>query len=316
MLLMLIETDQAVFKRYFPEDPHPFVSEPFTQLNRGKVDRIVRLTEDVSKPGMGLLAGIREGVILSPFSAPFGGFHFRNENIYAGEVDGFVAALKDYVSAQGLKGLELTLPPGLYHPTFTAKCVSSLLRAGYSAGIPDISSWIDLEQFQGSFSHKNSREYYRQSLRNHLQFEQVEEGERKREVYELIRENRARKGRPIYMAFEDVLQTGTLWPTDFFMVKTPEHVPAAAGIFYRSDPEIVYALFWGDNEEGRPLRAMDFLAFHLWSHYRELGFRYLDLGISTESGIPNDGLLRFKESHNGISSLRYSFTWKNGEVRH
>jgi len=306
------------FRQFFPRDPHPFVSRPFVELNQKKVERIVHLVEDKKKPGMGLVAGIRDGVILSPFSAPFGGFHFKHENMYASEVDAFVNNLKVHMATEGLQRIELTLPPDIYHSSFNAKCVSSLLRSGYQSALPDISSWIDLEAFQGSFSHRNSREYYKQALRNGLVFEEVQEVEERREVYELISRNRARFGRPIYMSFEDVMNAGALWPTDFFKVSTSSGETAASGIFYRSHPEIVYALFWGDNELGRPLRAMDFLAFNLWSHYKELGFAKLDLGISCESGIPNDGLLRFKESHNGTSSLRYSFHWSNTDtdVRH
>jgi lysylphosphatidylglycerol synthetase-like protein (DUF2156 family) len=68
---------------------------------------------------------------------------------------------------------------------------------------------------------------------------------------------------------------------------------------------------WGDDEIGRPLRAMDFLTFNLWQHYKISGFDYIDLGTSSLKGIINEGLLRFKETHNNISSIRYSFEWKN-----
>ncbi|MCB0806728.1 MAG: hypothetical protein KDC05_13095, partial [Bacteroidales bacterium] len=71
---------------------------------------------------------------------------------------------------------------------------------------------------------------------------------------------------------------------------------------------ITYAVFWGDSENGRPLRAMDFMLFNLWNHYKDRKFKYIDLGISTESGIPNSGLLRFKETHDCTSSLRFSFS--------
>lgn len=311
---MLIEVDPGRFKHFFPGDPHPFVSGPFIELNKKKVERIVCLVEDQKKPGIGLLAGIREGMIRSPFSAPFGGFHFKNENIYASEVDAFVTSLKAYIKAEDLQGIELTLPPDLYHSTFNAKCVSALQRCGYRSNIPDITNWIELDQFDGSFSHKNSREYYRQALRNKLEFEVVADESGKKEVYELISENRARYGRPIYMSFDDVMAVSTLWPTDFFNVSSPGHAIVASGIFYRSHPQVIYALFWGDNEAGRPLRAMDYLAFNLWTYYKDLGFKQIDLGISTESGIPNEGLLRFKESHNGTSSLRYSFAWSTTEI--
>ena len=52
---------------------------------------------------------------------------------------------------------------------------------------------------------------------------------------------------------------------------------------------------------------MDYLILNLFMHYKEAGFKFMDLGISTEDGIPNEGLLRFKESHEAVSSLRYRF---------
>jgi len=312
---MLIELDLKTYRHFFHTDPHPFISEPFISLNQEKADRIVRLAEEGNKPGMGLVAGLKNGMILSPFSAPFGGFHFRHENIYPGEINGYLLSLKEYIVAEGLQGIDLVLPPDLYNQTFNAKIVNALIRSGFQSELPEITSWIDLEGFQGSFSHKNSREYYRQSVRNGLIFKPVEQTDEKREVYDLISQNRARFGRPIHMTFDDVINTSELWTTDFFMVTSIDHTIVASGIFYRSHPEIIYALFWGDNEAGRPLRAMDFLAFNIWSYYKDLGFKHIDLGISTESGVPNEGLLRFKESHNGTSSLKYRFLWHNQHVQ-
>ncbi len=109
------------------------------------------------------------------------------------------------------------------------------------------------------------------------------------------------------MTLDDILSTGELWPVDFFKVQAADKQIVAAAIFYRNYPGICYAVFWGDNEEGRPLRAMDFLVLKLFTHYKEAGYKYMDLGISTETGIPNEGLLRFKESHESVSSLRYRF---------
>jgi hypothetical protein len=126
-------------------------------------------------------------------------------------------------------------------------------------------------------------------------------------IYKLICENRAKFGRPVYMTLDDILSTGLIWPAEFFKVESAERQIVASAIFYRSHDDICYAVFWGDNDEGRPLRAMDFLLLNLFAYYKEAGFRYIDLGISTENGIPNEGLLRFKESHEAFSSLRYRF---------
>lgn len=310
---MLVELDAATFHKFFPVDPHPYISEPFVELNKAKADVIIRLADVSDKPSVGIIAGVKDGILRSPFSAPFGGFHFRKEILHIGELDDFLSTLKDYIISKNYKGIELILPPDIYHATFNAKTVNSLVRNEFQYHTPDLTSWIDLHNFNGAFTQKNSKEYYRQALRNDLLFEQVSDEKEERQIFEVIRENRARFGRPIYMTFEDILNTGKLWPVDFFKVESPENKIVASAIFYRCHPDICYAVFWGDTEEGRPLRAMDFLAFNLWSLYKEAGFRYLDFGTSTDSGIPNEGLLRFKESHEAITSLRYKFYWNSSK---
>ena len=307
---MLIDTEAAEYITFFPDSPHPFISEGFISLNSKKVERVVRLLFKEEKPLIGLTAGVKNQMLLSPFSAPFGGFHFKNENIYVSVIDKFINSVKKYIIDNGFKGIEIVLPPDIYHMSFNAKVVNSLIRQGFVQSLPDITNWIDLYQFTGSFKQKNSREYYRQALRNGLDFCLTADIHEKLMIFTLIAQNRARLGRPIYMTFDDILETGKLWNTDFFKVSDPNGALVASAIFYRFLPEIGYAVFWGDSEHGRLLRAMDFLVHNLWKFYKDLGYRYLDMGISTESGLPNEGLLRFKESHDIVSSLRYRFIWK------
>jgi hypothetical protein len=307
---MLIEVNSKTYSQYFPVNPHPFLSEPFIELNKGKTERVIRLIPDTHKAVIGLIAGIKNGVLQSPFSAPFGGFHFRNEIIYISEIDSFLFSLQSYIVSQGLKGVEIIIPPDIYHLTINAKTVNSLIRNGFQSKVPEITSWINLLQFNGTFSQKNSREYYRQAVRNGLSFDLVDKIGEKEEIYDLICQNRAKFGRPIFMSFKDILDTSNLWPVDFFKISTVDQKIIASAIFYQSHPDICYAVFWGDSEAGRPMRAMDYLAFNLWSYYKNLGFKYIDLGVSTESGNPNEGLLRFKESHEATSSLRYKFFWQ------
>lgn len=306
---MLVEVDTQTYRRYFPTDPHPFVSELFIELNKWKVDRVIRLTDDINKPVIGLIAGIKDGMAQSPFSAPFGGFHFHKDNIYIHEIDTFINSLKSYILTHGLRRIELTLPPDVYHINFNTKTVNALLRAGFNLSIPDITCWVNLLHFNGVFTQKNTRKYYDQSLRYGLSFNTTSDLSEKRKVYDLICENRMRFGRPIYMTFEDLIKTSTLWPVDFFKVLGASGEILASAIFYQNHPDICYGVFWGDTETGRSLRVMDYLTFNLWSYYKSMDFKYMDLGISTESGIPNEGLLRFKESHEAISSLRYRFWW-------
>jgi len=306
---MLVEVDAKEYFSYFVTDPNPFISSAFIQLNKKKTDKIIGLVSDKSTKELGLIAGMRNGILKSPFSAPFGGFHFRSEQVYSGEIDAFVSSLKEYIVSNSLGGIEVTLSPDLYSPSFNAKIISSLLRNNFVSSIPEITNWVNLDDFNYAFTKKNSREYFRQALRNELAFSLSQSLDDKNDVYMLIYENRARHNRPIYMSFEDLTDVSGIWPVDYFEVRTKESVLVASAIFYRSRPDICYAVFWGDNDIGRPLRAMDYLILNLWSHYKRLGYRWVDLGISSESGVPNEGLLRFKETHDAVSSLRFKFSW-------
>lgn len=306
---MLIEVNAKTYKHYFSVNPHPYVSEPFIELNKGRVDRVVRLIEDRKKVAIGLVAGIKDGVLKSPFSAPFGGFHFRHNKLYVSEIEHFLSLLKSYVVSLGLKKVEITLPPDIYHRSFNTKTIITLLRSDFSMAPLEITNWVNLRRFTGVFSDKNVRTLFNQAVRHELSFHSISEKADKQAAFELVCQNRERAGRPIFMIFTDLMNTSELWPVDYFRVNDKEGNMVAVAIFYRSHASITQAVFWGDNEHGRPLRAMDFLSSGLWNYYKMLGYDFIDLGISTESGTPNEGLLRFKETHDSTSSLRFSFFW-------
>lgn len=308
---MIINVSPEKFNYFFPNDPHHFISEAFAVLNQHKVDHIVRLVENTDRVAMGLIAGVKDNVLVAPFSAPFGGFHFKHDSVYSSAIDGFIQNLLNYCRAEHIIQIKLILPPNLYCQSFNAKVANSLIRHGFEMNTPEITNWVNLEQFDSVYTHNASRTYYNQSVKNNLEFHLTDIHSEKEAIYNLIVENRARMGRPIYMTFNDILETAKHFPTDFFKVINPEGHFVAAAIFYRAHPTISFAVFWGDSQEGRPLRAMDFLIFQLWSYYKKAGYKYIDLGVSTESGVPNEGLLRFKETHECVSSLRLSFNWSD-----
>ncbi|MEI7675350.1 MAG: hypothetical protein WCJ03_01105 [Bacteroidales bacterium] len=305
---MIIDVDAKQFRQKLPTDPHPFVSEKFTEMNAYKVDRIVRLIQDVDKVPLGLVAGVKDNVLLSPFSAPFGGFHYKNENIYPSTIDSFLAELIEYARCEQLKKIHITLPPDLYSMSFNAKTINSFVRLGFQMEIPDTTNWVELKTFNDAYTYPDSRTYYNQAVKHGLSFQTVSTHSEIEAIYELIVDSRVRMERPIYMTLDDVLNTSKLFPTDFLSVTKPTGELVAGAIFYRINT-IAFAVFWGDAISGRSLRAMDFMAIHLWSYYKKLGFHIVDLGKSSESGVPNEGLLRFKETHECVTSLKYTFTY-------
>ncbi|MFD1316850.1 hypothetical protein [Namhaeicola litoreus] len=305
---MLIEVDQKEFKNRFPKSTNPFITQNFLDLNAHKVEDLIYLIENKSKKiDIGLVVGLKNNTLLSPFSAPFGGFHFRHENIQINEIEKFLDMLGEYLERNGLNSFKITLPPTIYCPTFNAKVIHTFLQNGFNIVSPEITSWVNLEKFTGIFSDSAVRTNCMKAIKNGLEFKKIEDDIEKEIAYQLIVENRRKFNRPIFMTFKDIMDTAELWPIDFFKVTDQNDGFLASAIFYRSHPTIIYAAFWGDTEDGRQLCAMDMLSLNLWNYYKNLNYAYIDFGISTENSVPNQGLIRFKEIHDAESSNRFSF---------
>lgn len=307
---MLVDVSAKDFKQHFNSDPHPFISEAFLELNKWKVDKLVRLIPDNMKVSLGLVAGIKNNILLSPFSAPFGGFHYRSEHIYISEIEQFLENLFKYAKEERLNSIFLSLPPSIYQQSFNSKAINTLLRLGYEMLIPDITCWVDLSHYNCRFSYKMCRNNYKTAVRNSLVFSVLTNVQDQEKAYDIILGNRMKYRRRINMTFEDVMRINELWPVDFFAVYTQSGEMVASAIFYQFPGNIAYGVFWGDNFIGRTLKSMDFLSHNLWSHYKAIGYQYIDVSSSTECGIPNETLLRFKEVHECRSSLRFNFRLK------
>lgn len=305
---MLVEVSKEEYRQRFTTNPHMFISEEFIGMVENKCDRVVRLMKE-DDSSMGLIAGITDGILESPFSAPFGGFHYSHEYQFYYTISNFLADLKEYIRKEKLNGFSITLPPDLYQSNMNAKLVNALLRIGFNLVTPDINNWIDLKNFDGTWPKYVVEQNCRKAVKHGLVWSVEDERESLEEGYRVILKNREEQNREIHMTLDGLLDMRSIIPVDFFMVKDNVDKAIATGVFYRGHEKIVQGIFMGDDMEKRNLGAMNLMYKHCFYHYKEMGFDYIDLGTSSLKGEPNVGLIRFKELHNCITSLRYTFTW-------
>ena len=128
-------------KIYTPQ--HVFNSVGFTELNRDKAEDLHYLSVHDTKHRFGIILGERNGMLRSPFSAPFGGFTTRGvQNLE--RMEEAVDLLLTYAAERSLQ-LAVTLQPMVYDETQLSKWTSVLTRK-MNVHCTDLNYHVDLQR--------------------------------------------------------------------------------------------------------------------------------------------------------------------------
>lgn len=290
---------------------HVFNSVAFSELNSDKVDQLHYLSFEDSKPRFGITLGERDNTLRSPFSAPFGGF-IEHTPQGLERMEEAARLLYDYAKEQH-QALAITLQPLIYNETQLSKWVSVFTRL-YSVRCIDLNYHVDLSRMTHyeDFIDRSARKNLHHALREPFRLIRLNSADRLQveRAYSVIRRNREERGFPLRMTQEQVWQTvSRVIRADFFVLEHNGNDVAAAQVFHVADG-IAQVVYWGDIRDYSALRPMNYLTHALFEHYHEAGLRILDIGPSTENGIPNYGLCQFKENIACSVTLKYSFVAK------
>jgi hypothetical protein len=307
-----IEVTADAYAQVVQHPYHIFNYATFTQLNISKCEKPFYLLYKDTKYRLGLTAGIRSGKLLSPFSAPFGGFSFLKQDIQIAVIEKALQQLEIFAFSKSCSCIRLILPPLIYNETFVAKQINVLYRMGYSISTLDLDFYVPLqaaesyEEMLWYNAKKNLRISAQQGFEVKICNEDITD---QRTIYEVIKENRMSKGKPMNMSWDDIRTAASVIPTDFFLLKRGDE--AIAGSFvYKAAPGIRYIPFWGDRPGYTHQKPMNFLSYTIAEFYRRSGDQYLHIGISTENSVPNYGLCEFKESIGCTITPKLSFEKK------
>lgn len=295
------------YEKVFSTPYHIFNSAAFSELNKDKCEDIHYLVFKSSKIKLGIILGERDGLLLSPFSAPYGGFSF-NRHVDVNSYDESVAELKKYADSLGKK-VKITLPPCFYSDSHVTKSFSALVRGGARVLYTDINDQYPLNKFASFEDHlqRNARKNFHNSQSRDFVFEKLDSGKYQdvARAYNVIKQNRESRGFPLHMSLKAVCDTIKIIPADFFVMGYENVDVAAAQVFHVAN-DICQVIYWGDIPEYSHLRVMNYFTYKVFEYYYNVGAKILDIGISTEFGIPNYGLCEFKESIGCETSLKFT----------
>jgi hypothetical protein len=304
----ILEVTPEVFDQTFPKPNHIFNSGAFSKLNESRFEKVYFLIFKDTKTRLGIILGLRDQELLSPFSATFGGFEFVNEDIKLYQIDSAIQSLFDWATAKKFIGIKIILPPFFYKEDFLTKTTNCMYRAGFETKNMELNYHFQTDNLTDNYEQNiwyNAKKNLKKASSFGLIFEKLEAGKGKL-AYDVIAQNRSERGFPLRLTWEQLVKTNSVIPMDFFLVKTENNTIGAA-IVYHMAPSIVRVIYWGDLPQFSECKTMNFLSFNLFKYYKQQGIKMMDIGHSTVDSVPNHGLCEFKESIGCSISLLYEF---------
>lgn len=309
----ILEADPDFFDMGFPNRKHVYNGADFNELNKDKVESVKYLIfTRKNKNIVGLIGGIANGKFSSPFSAPFGGWSY-NKDMSLTTLGEAHELLENYLAKQNIRYIKIVLPPLFYDETALSLMFNIAYRRSYSLANVDLNYQFNLDNFNAdyiSWVSYNARRNFKIAEESNLTVEKVTSQADIKKAYDIIAQNRAERGFPLKMTFESVQDTIKIVPADFFIVYTKDKVAAASAMLFHVNKEVVQVVYWGHIGEFSPIKPINYLSYHLFDYYKKAGFKYVDIGPSTDGSEPNYGLIEFKDSIGCSVSPKLTFEKK------
>lgn len=305
MIENLVSVTPDDYARLFPKPSTAFGSAAFNMLNSAKVSRIEFLAglDADRRPVMGMIAGLRDGIWRSPFSAPMAALSW-NRDLRLSTVADFFTKVKEHLSPYPL---HIMLPPEFIAPSMLAKIAGTTLNMASKVIVEynyhyDLSLLPDFEKHLTPAAHR----HFKRALKENFIFETSTISM----AYPVIQANYAAKGYRLPMSLSNLEDTAKIIDIDPFILRHGGTVVAAA-IIYRIAPGIAHLVYWSNMPRTESMRPMNILPYHIFRYYAGLGFKIVSLGTSSTDGIPNYGLCDFKSSLGCTTSLIPTITIHN-----
>lgn len=128
------------------------------------------------------------------------------------------------------------------------------------------------------------------------------------EAYQLIVESRVDKGYPVTMTFAELQKMFDEFPKQYFLFGVKDGLKViAACVAIRVSSRILYCFYIGDALSYRQVSPVTMLVEGIYKFAKLHHYTLIDLGISTDKGMLNDGLYSFKKSLGCIDSPKLTF---------
>ena len=257
----------------------------------------------------GTFAGVlSSGTLEVGYSATFGGPDFFGTTTTLGITQAVESWLRR-LDGERVDSIRVRLRPG-YYGRDEVSTSFALLNSGFRVESCDYSLAIPLGGLQSSEEYatmlpKAARKALRHSFSEPFSSHLADSYEDWSAAYEVIRENRSSKGYSLALNLDYIFRLRNLFPDRVrFLILRYDELPVAAALIYTVLPGKDLVVYWGDSRHSLKRSPMNRLAYEVVSDSLARRSTLLDLGSSSLRGVPNQGLIQFKQSVGGVSDLK------------
>ena len=290
-----------------------FHTEKFLSYHGDKFVNVKHFLEDGDKKIIFISAIDKDGFLNSHPGSSYGGPVFSSKCTYD-DLCGFIASLKKDCRDKHLNGIKMRLPPRVFHSGLSEDLDFALIKSGFKVTY-ELSSAISLfDKIPYASSAKRS---YNKAISNGLYFKIIYSIDDHKIFYSNLCHNLSMHDAYPTHTEKELISLSDLffWKIFLYKVCNLRGEMIAGSMVLECNKIAAHTFYLWQDYNYQIYRPMNLLIFRLAEIYKAKGFKYLNLGISTEdNGLSlNRGLLRFKESFGARGVLRKTFKWEGSE---
>jgi hypothetical protein len=290
-----------------------FNDERYHRCNLRSGQRVFRYDHVVGNSLIGTLSGVVEGELLDcGHSAPFGGIDCTRRRESASMILNLLRAAITRARAEGIRTIRIRGRPGYFGPN---ELTSEFALLNFGASIESCELALGLELWRlGTLEEylavlrPAERSAVRHGLRTGMFFGAAETVNDWAACYELLAETKRRRGAQASISFDYIMMLRDIFGTRIAMHRLMLGSElAGAALVYRLRKDWDYVAAWGDDLRHRQDRVMNVMAYQLVRAAIAQGVSLIDTGTASVRGVPDGGLIQFKQNIGGTTGLRLNF---------
>lgn len=249
-----------------------------------------------------------DGILASsPHKNPFGSFEY-SDAFTPKELFDFIRFTEEALKAKGVKKIQITSYPLLYHSARASMLSTFLVNHGFTINVAELSSCIEVSPAKlfESLSSWEKRKL-RQQKQTELRFKKMAI-DKLREAYYFIEACRKERGQSLSMNFGQLEAVVKTFPDRFQLFGVFENQAfAAVSIALRVNKSILYNFYSAHPKKYDIISPVVGLVEGMYHFCQEESIPLLDLGTSSLRSKPNFTLLEFKLNLGAKPTSKFTF---------